>query len=123
MASECAIIASDTAPVRDALSDGENARLFNFFDPKAMADGVIEAVRKPETVAHLRKAARISAVNHWNRYATCEPQWFKLIDEVLGEVGVQLPTIATKAPPLAPLAQQAPMPAKVSKKSTAKKKG
>lgn len=83
MASECAIIASDTAPVRDALTDGVNARLLDFFDPKALADTIIETVRNPDSMAAMRKAARQSAIAEWDRKRICEPAWVRLMAEVL----------------------------------------
>lgn len=83
MASACPIIASDTAPVRDALTDGVNARLLPFFDVEALAEAVTEAVKKPQGMAALRNAARDDAVRRWDRATQCEPRWASLIGEVL----------------------------------------
>ena len=40
MSAEYAIVASDTAPVKEAIVDEENGALVDFFDPLALADKV-----------------------------------------------------------------------------------
>jgi glycosyltransferase involved in cell wall biosynthesis len=84
MASECLLIGSDTAPVRDALTHNKNALLFDFFDKEQLADTVIDAVNNQEKYAHLRTQARKDAMKHWERSNICEPQWLALLDEYLG---------------------------------------
>ena len=58
MACECLIVASDTEPVREVMTDNENALLVDFFDGAALADRLDRALAKPESCAGLRKAAR-----------------------------------------------------------------
>jgi glycosyltransferase involved in cell wall biosynthesis len=84
MASECLIIGSDTAPVRDALTHNKNALLFDFFNKDQLADTVINAVNNQDKFAHLRKQARLDAIKNWERKNICEPQWLALLDEFLG---------------------------------------
>jgi len=67
MASECLVIASDTAPVRDAIRSGENGLLLDFFDHDALAEALVEACRSPERFAPLRKAARETVIADFNR--------------------------------------------------------
>jgi glycosyltransferase involved in cell wall biosynthesis len=67
LASGCYVIGSDTAPVRDAIVDGVNGRLLPFFDVDALSDAMIAACRDPEASAPLRAAARITAVEHFDR--------------------------------------------------------
>jgi glycosyltransferase involved in cell wall biosynthesis len=81
MASECLIVASDTAPVRDAIRAGENGLLLDFFDHGALSETLIEACRKPEAFAPLRKAARETVVADFNR-ARCRAAWIALIEEL-----------------------------------------
>lgn len=83
MASECAIIASDTPPVRDALTHGVNAHLVDFFDVPGLSNAVATAVSKPETMAAMRLGARRSVVAEWDRKRHCEPRWIKLMAEML----------------------------------------
>lgn len=60
MASGCQIVASDTAPVREVIRNGENGRLVNFFDPNEIASAISEGLReRPDSP--LRQAAIQSA--------------------------------------------------------------
>jgi glycosyltransferase involved in cell wall biosynthesis len=88
MASECLLIASNTAPVRDALTHHKNALLFDFFDIEGLADTVIDAVQNQPKYEKLRKQARQDAINHWERKMVCEPKWLALLDEYLGPLSL-----------------------------------
>ena len=41
MSAGCAIVASDTAPVREAVRQGQTGQLVDFFDPKQLSDEVV----------------------------------------------------------------------------------
>jgi len=85
MASGCNIIASDTAPLRDAIQDGVNGRLLPFFDVEALSAAMIAACRDPGASAPLRAAARATAVAKFSR-KDGRAAWLKL----LAEMGVQI---------------------------------
>ncbi|MDR0716241.1 MAG: glycosyltransferase family 4 protein [Azoarcus sp.] len=61
LASACMVVASDTAPVREAIRPGENGWLVDFFDGEALTGRVLQALAAPPEVAALRAAARRSA--------------------------------------------------------------
>lgn len=84
MAAGCYVIGSDTAPVRDAICDGENGRLLNFFDVDALSGALIDACREPLDKAPLRLAARATAEAMFDRQAGLRG-WLALIAEV-GEI-------------------------------------
>jgi glycosyltransferase involved in cell wall biosynthesis len=86
MASGCHIIASDTAPLHDALVDGVSGKLLPFFDVDALSEAMIAACRNPAASAPLRAAARQAAVAKFNR-ATGREAWLSL----LREMGVEIP--------------------------------
>ena len=65
MASGCLIVASDTAPVREAIEDGVNGLLVDFFDSLAIARRVEEALDGGERLAPLREAARRTALERY----------------------------------------------------------
>lgn len=84
MACECLVIGSDTPPVRDAISNGQNGILLDFFDVDALADALIAACREPARFAPLRRAARQTIVSRFDRAGICEPQWLDLVATLLG---------------------------------------
>ncbi|MDR6627995.1 glycosyltransferase [Caulobacter segnis] len=83
MACECLILGSDTAPVRDAITPGENGVLNDFFDVDALSDAMVRACREPEAFAALRPKARETALKMFDHKAVGVPAWMDLIDEVL----------------------------------------
>lgn len=84
MASECLVIGSDTAPVRDVVRDGENGRLVDFFDYGEIADAIVEACLHPDAFRHLRHAARQTILDEYDREQHSKPAWAGLIEEVAG---------------------------------------
>jgi glycosyltransferase involved in cell wall biosynthesis len=87
MACECLIVGSDTAPVRDAITGGENGLLLDFFDHEALAETLIEACRSPGRFAPLRRAARETVASRYDRSAVCLPAWMDLIERQLDASG------------------------------------
>ena len=58
MAAGCCIVASNTPPVREVLSDGETGVLVDFFSPEQQADAVEELLTSSERRRSLANAAR-----------------------------------------------------------------
>jgi glycosyltransferase involved in cell wall biosynthesis len=85
MASECFVIGSDTGPVRDAIKDGVNGRLLNFFDVDALSQAMIDACRNPEAGAAMRVAARKTVLENFDQASICRPGWLSLLDGVMAE--------------------------------------
>jgi len=83
MACECLIVGSDTAPLRDAIEPGVNGLLRDFFDVRGLADTLVEVCQNPEAYAPLRKAARVTALERFDRETVGVPGWLSLIDEVM----------------------------------------
>jgi glycosyltransferase involved in cell wall biosynthesis len=65
MATGCLLVASNTAPVREAIEHGVNGLLVDFFDIHAIADRLEEALDKQERLAPLREAARQTIVGRY----------------------------------------------------------
>lgn len=77
----CLIVASDTAPVREVITDGDNGLLTDFFDPEQLAERVAYALENRARLAHLREAARASIQERYDLAAICLP---KQVEFVLG---------------------------------------
>jgi glycosyltransferase involved in cell wall biosynthesis len=64
LACGCALVASDTAPVREFVTDGETGLLTPFSDARRLAERVNEALEGGEAIAAMRSAARGFAETH-----------------------------------------------------------
>jgi len=83
MAAECMIIASDTAPLHDAITNGVEGLLLPFFDIPALSEALIEAVKTPEKFRGMGQAARKRALSDFDQ-ARGTAAWLALVDELLG---------------------------------------
>jgi glycosyltransferase involved in cell wall biosynthesis len=81
MAAECTIIASDTGPVRDAITDGVEGVLLPFFDVAALSDTMVRAIRDPEAFARMGAAARKRALEGYDEQRGTAA-WLALVDEM-----------------------------------------
>jgi glycosyltransferase involved in cell wall biosynthesis len=82
MSSGCAIVGSDTPPVREFIRDRENGLLVDFFDPAAIAAAVAEILAAPEAFEGMRAAARQAVLADYDAKA-CLARWDALIDKVM----------------------------------------
>lgn len=83
MAMGATIVASDVAPVREAMVDGETGLLVDFFDPEDLADQVIDVLAAPEDFAHLGVAARQHVVETYDFLTVCLPEHIKQINALV----------------------------------------
>ncbi len=79
MAAGCLVIGSDTAPVREVVTDGRNGLLTDFFDPAALAEMVSRALDDPEAAQAMRRAARATVVERY-RLEDCLARQVALIE-------------------------------------------
>lgn len=79
MAAGCVVIGSDTPPVREALTDGRDGFLVDYFSPDAIAERVLDALRRPEAMAPIRQAAHWTALGRYS-LARCLPRQVALIE-------------------------------------------
>lgn len=80
MASGCAIVASDTAPLREAIHDGETGVLVDFFDTAALTNQVVGLLDDPALRDRLGQHARAHAIQHFDLKTTCLPGMLNLIN-------------------------------------------
>jgi glycosyltransferase involved in cell wall biosynthesis len=66
MSTGCLVVASDTAPVREVITDGRNGLLVDFFSPEAIAARVAEALDRPSWSAQMGEAARATILDRYD---------------------------------------------------------
>lgn len=83
MSMQATIVASDVAPVREAMTHGETGLLVDFFDPKALAAQVADVLANPRAYAHLGPAARASVVERYDFLTRCLPEHIRQINALV----------------------------------------
>ncbi len=73
------IIGSDTAPVREVITDGEHGLLVDFFDSQGLVERIEHALRDPEATAPLRERARLRVVEEYDLKGVCLPRQLALL--------------------------------------------
>jgi glycosyltransferase involved in cell wall biosynthesis len=74
MSAGCAIVASDTQPLHEAIKHDETGQLVSFFDPIALAHSVGQLLDQPQERARLGANARAFAQKHYDLKKVCLPQ-------------------------------------------------
>jgi len=82
MSAGCAIVASATAPLREAIEHDRTGRLVDFFDVTGLADEVCELLADPAARQRLGAAARTAAVAHYDLQRVCLPAQLAWIDQL-----------------------------------------
>lgn len=89
MSVACAIVASDTAPVREAIQDQVTGRLVDFFDVNALAKTVCELLTQPLERERLGQNARAFAIAHYDVRQHCLPAQLQWVSDLAnGEKGL-----------------------------------
>lgn len=81
MACECLVIGSDTAPVREVMTHGHDGLLLDFFDVGGLSKALIAACEQPDVFKGLRRQARITVKQRFDRMRICLPAWIAAIEE------------------------------------------
>ncbi len=79
MAAGCLVVSSRTAPVEEAIVDGVNGYLVDFFDREALAARIADALLDPARQAPLRAAARQTVIDRYDLAAICLPAYLALL--------------------------------------------
>ena len=87
MACGCAVVGSDTAPVREVIRDGENGLLVDFFSPATLAAAAGELIHDRDRARAFGAAARRTVEGRYD-INTCVSRQLALMDLVAsGSVG------------------------------------
>ena len=79
MAAGCAIVGSNTAPVAEALVDGENGVLCDFFDGASLAAAVTALLGDGERRRRLGKRARLDAIEYYDFRRVALPAYERMV--------------------------------------------
>ena len=85
MSVECAIVASDTAPVQEFIQHDKTGVLTPFFDQKQLVDNISLLLDNPEKRAAMGKAAREEILRKYDLKTVCLPNMLDWV-EALGRV-------------------------------------
>jgi glycosyltransferase involved in cell wall biosynthesis len=78
----CLVVGSRTRPVEEVIEHERNGLLVDFFDVAGLADTVVHCLARREHYAHLRAAARETAVQRYDLATICLPEQLRLIEKV-----------------------------------------
>ncbi|HEX2546812.1 MAG TPA: glycosyltransferase [Ramlibacter sp.] len=84
MSAGCAIVASDTAPVREAIRHDDTGKLVDFFDVDGLARQVAQLSADAEQRKVLGARARAHAVANYDLKAVCLPQQVEWVKKLAG---------------------------------------
>ena len=82
MSAGCAIVASDTQPLREAIVHNETGKLFNFFDASTLAQSVCELLNQPEERIRLGANARAFAKANYDLQTVCLPKQIAWVEQL-----------------------------------------
>lgn len=80
----CAIVASDTQPLREAIRHDETGRLVDFFDPAGLAEQVCALLDDPPARARLGANARAFARANYDLKTVCLPKQLAWVKKLAG---------------------------------------
>lgn len=83
MACSCAITASNTAPVREVITDGETGRLVDFFDYSAIATTICELLADERERKRLGTNARRLVQAKYDLKTICLPQQLQWLENLV----------------------------------------
>ena len=79
----CAIVGSDTAPVREVIAHNQTGRLVDFFDMQALSNEVCDLLDDAITRQKLGHAARENAIAHYDLKSVCLPAQLAWVDRLI----------------------------------------
>ena len=82
MSAGCAIVASDTQPLHEAIRPNETGKLVNFFDASALTREVCTLLDNPAERERLGANARSFAQSHYDLQSVCLPAQLKWVESL-----------------------------------------
>jgi len=82
MSAGCAIVASDTPPLHEAIRHGETGRLVHFFDVAGLANEVCSLLDDPAERQRLGANARAFVQAHYDLKTICLPKQLAWVERL-----------------------------------------
>lgn len=82
MSAGCAILASDTAPVREVMTENETGWMVDFFDKGALTDRLCELLEDPDTRQRMGENAREFVRTKYDLQSICLPQHLEWVEKL-----------------------------------------
>jgi glycosyltransferase involved in cell wall biosynthesis len=82
MSAGCAIVASDTQPLHEAIKHDETGRLVNFFDTEGLANEVCALLEDQSLRQRLGKNAREFAISNYDLNTVCLPRQLGWVNSI-----------------------------------------
>lgn len=82
MSLSCAIVASDTDPVREVIEHNKTGKLIDFFDSEALCDSVISLLDQPKERERLGVNARAFIKSKFDLKTKCLPRQIKWVESL-----------------------------------------
>ncbi|MGE0719774.1 MAG: glycosyltransferase [Alphaproteobacteria bacterium] len=79
------VVGARNPPVEELIEDGHNGLLADATDPAALAARVVEVLKAPGDFAHIRRAARETAIARYD-IQRCMPPWLDLMRELAPKI-------------------------------------
>lgn len=79
MSAGCLMLASDTAPVREVITDGANGFLTDFFAAGVLSNRVSDLLANRQALSHIRNAARQTVIDRYDLHSLCLPRMLKFL--------------------------------------------
>lgn len=76
----CAVVASNTSPVKEVITDGVDGLLTDFFDVQLLAEKVANTVNNPSQYTHLGQSARARVIKHYDLKSKSLPKQVALLN-------------------------------------------
>jgi glycosyltransferase involved in cell wall biosynthesis len=83
MSAGCAIVASDTAPVAEAIENNKTGRLINFFNHGELAENIIDILKDKEKANIFGMNARDHAIKNYDLKNHCLPNQINWVNKLL----------------------------------------
>lgn len=80
MSTGCAVVASDTQPLREVIQHDKNGRLFDFFSPNQLAGEIVSLLKDETARSRLGEAARRFVQENYDLQKVCLPRQIEWVE-------------------------------------------